>query len=1042
MPEYTDKRVPLRHNYKLRITGSNGTFTVDKEIGRGGSCLAYIGTRNDTKQKVIIKEFYPHIVQSGRDDNNYTITHNNDAEKKDFDNRLELFKKGIEKHIDAYNADSNFVLESLNCSGYANNTFYAVYLKSSGTVLSSIDLEKLKIVDAIEIAISICNAIKSIHTCQKLYLDCKPDNIMVYNDNKAKLFDFDTVLEVLNLQAGAYISYSAGYSAPEQDNTRQHINPSDIGFHTDIYSVGATFFYTLTGHCPTDDDITKIQSVEFDWEHNIINKDSSELSSNDEFIKLLSSIMKMVLQQDFKIRKLTFEVSEPSDSIVVLIDQLQKLHNCAKGDIPAQIVKEQNDILNRKFDETRKDGKKFRKILLPILVVVAITLLITVYYLIVIQPSKAKEALESTYLNNQLIEKETLESTYLKNQVWADATLKSYFDNMGNDFKCSDIKEKINLTLFWDNNINLCRIAFFDNKEEAYAQDETSSITSFEDIVRFFPNLEGLYIYNIQVPNIDENGEMQLSCLKELKNLKKMRLINCGFYNREALPSGLDVEIQNSIFTGEWSDQTLKAYFDDVEPHVTAGGENSLYYYDFQSRNENSLAINLIDINDQPIREYFASENTYKNMSDTSGKSFDSVKEVAHEYFKPEADVKSISSFEDFVKYFPNLETLIIYNANLPNEDKNGGKQYSSLLELKNLKYVEFVNCNFTNLSALKNVDEVVINNGTNFSTEKFVPGEFMPEEISIDCNGNFYFMRSYKKGESLVDRLSFYYELDDGTFNNKYRIITNDFSRKFPGTRSLYCCGCEFVDENGLKENTISFDNFSNLERLKLKKCDVALTPKVPPYVEVLCIDNQQNNNSLYGELAFKDLLKSSSLSALELKYFKNIDFHEAENNKQLDIISISDCSFDESTLGEAKNVTWLEIESSGLVRYNSKKLVNSIKECLYLHKLVFRNIDFSDCTDGLFDSLRILNSLFDLSIPYCVLETTKPFASFETKIARLDVTGIMTLKSDNSNGGTISREYNFYYLRKYRQELSPENFLYSQGVDFDSEYPPDIIN
>ena len=142
-----DKRTALPENYNFIITDpSNGNkfpVTIEKEIGRGGSCIAYRSTRKLTindeplERNVIIKEFYPKefetsVSRKSKQDPDFDIS---EDKQSDFNFRLDIFSKGLAKHVGFANEHSDYALPAVALTGIAHNTFYGVYDLVNGTTL-------------------------------------------------------------------------------------------------------------------------------------------------------------------------------------------------------------------------------------------------------------------------------------------------------------------------------------------------------------------------------------------------------------------------------------------------------------------------------------------------------------------------------------------------------------------------------------------------------------------------------------------------------------------------------------------------------------------------------------------------------------------------------------------------------------------------------------------------------------------------------------------------------------------------------------------
>lgn len=128
--------------------------------------------------------------------------------------------------------------------------------------------------NALDWAIQICEAVEYLHTRKKpiIHSDIKPSNIMLTDENKICLIDFN-ISAVLDSESGAFVKgASANYAAPEQliqverDSlkgknvilknragnkiTSSSVIKSIIDERTDIFSIGASLYYIFTKNVP------------------------------------------------------------------------------------------------------------------------------------------------------------------------------------------------------------------------------------------------------------------------------------------------------------------------------------------------------------------------------------------------------------------------------------------------------------------------------------------------------------------------------------------------------------------------------------------------------------------------------------------------------------------------------------------------------------------------------------------------------------------------------------------------------------------------
>lgn len=98
------------------------------------------------------------------------------------------------------------------------------------------------------IGIALCDALGAVHSVGVVHRDVKPSNVLVDRSGQVRLSDFGVVkdLEAFDVDATAVgvIIGTAGYCSPEQ------IRGGDIDHRADLYGLGCTLFYLLTGQRP------------------------------------------------------------------------------------------------------------------------------------------------------------------------------------------------------------------------------------------------------------------------------------------------------------------------------------------------------------------------------------------------------------------------------------------------------------------------------------------------------------------------------------------------------------------------------------------------------------------------------------------------------------------------------------------------------------------------------------------------------------------------------------------------------------------------
>lgn len=374
-----DNRVSLidiTRPYELHLVLDDGgkiDLTVEEEIGRGGSCIAYRATEHlagGGSQTRVLKEFYPLARDVDGVRREGGLLRVPEGQAAAFERRLGRFEGAKDRFSECYEWDGGrhemprpFALGRADAT-----TVYTVSDPAEGEILSADPPDDLH--GIAEIAISLCEALRPFHDHKDpsghpdplLYLDLKPDNVYVYPSDgslHARLFDFDSAVPVSDLRTCRYAfgSYSAGWAPPEQ--VRWDVGR--MGPASDVYAVGAVLFWLVTGRRPTkpgDPGVSGISDIElisqgpFDWAREA--RRGLHFDSRGEMASALDSVASKALSSD---------PDERCKSVDALMEDLERLWSLTlvdrtitdkvieTGDKTGRLVQEENEATRRDVRE-------------------------------------------------------------------------------------------------------------------------------------------------------------------------------------------------------------------------------------------------------------------------------------------------------------------------------------------------------------------------------------------------------------------------------------------------------------------------------------------------------------------------------------------------------------------------------------------------------------------------------------------------------------------------------------------------------------------
>ncbi|MBR5640272.1 MAG: protein kinase [Muribaculaceae bacterium] len=221
-----------------------GKYIIDSVIGAGGFGITYAGHHSDLNKKVAIKEFFLSGHNVRNTSNNHVSLQG--IEVADFNHYRQRF---IDEGRTLAKLHNEAVVKVLDIFD-ENGTSYMVMSFVEGITLQRM-VENNGPMDyemAVNYIVQVCEALTYIHSKHILHRDVTPDNIIVTPMQKIVLIDFGSARNFVENKTQRHTTVLKRGFAPIE----QYSSISRKGAFTDMYSVGAVFYYLLTGQCPLD----------------------------------------------------------------------------------------------------------------------------------------------------------------------------------------------------------------------------------------------------------------------------------------------------------------------------------------------------------------------------------------------------------------------------------------------------------------------------------------------------------------------------------------------------------------------------------------------------------------------------------------------------------------------------------------------------------------------------------------------------------------------------------------------------------------------
>lgn len=216
-------------------------YSIQYCIGQGGFGITYLAYDQKLEQEVCIKELF--IFGNSTRGTNQTVQSQNsgDFTFADFVARFVNEAKQLAK-FQHPNIVRVLDIFDENCTAYMVMEYIEGENLKHKIEGEGVMNEKM----AMSLITQLLDAVEEVHSKGMLHKDIKPDNVLITPEDRLVLIDFGSAREFVEGKTTSQTSIlTPGYAPIEQYSARAKRGP-----YTDIYALGATLYFLLTGEKP------------------------------------------------------------------------------------------------------------------------------------------------------------------------------------------------------------------------------------------------------------------------------------------------------------------------------------------------------------------------------------------------------------------------------------------------------------------------------------------------------------------------------------------------------------------------------------------------------------------------------------------------------------------------------------------------------------------------------------------------------------------------------------------------------------------------
>lgn len=240
-------------------TLQNGRYQIESILGQGGFGITYRAVQTSLGRTVAIKEFFMKDYCERAEDSTH-VTMGTQSSREMVQRYRDKFEK---EACTLARLKHPHIVPVIDVFQENNTSYYVMEYAEGASLKQQVDQEgPLSEARAVNYILQVADALRYLHGQHICHLDIKPANILTTARGEAILADFGLAKQY-DEEGGETsttpVGRSKGYAPPEQYRTGgvQSFSPE-----TDVYALGATLYFLLTGETPPESVLLNEQSLD------------------------------------------------------------------------------------------------------------------------------------------------------------------------------------------------------------------------------------------------------------------------------------------------------------------------------------------------------------------------------------------------------------------------------------------------------------------------------------------------------------------------------------------------------------------------------------------------------------------------------------------------------------------------------------------------------------------------------------------------------------------------------------------------------------